>query len=96
MIRRILVGTFAGVIVVACHQAPTELPLPKGTDALADSACANLRRVGCPEGFGSVGGASCTAVVLRASELRALPLECWTTAETSAAAKACGDLRCIR
>lgn len=96
MIRRILVAACAGVIVAACHREPTELPLPKGTDALADSACANLRRVGCPEGLGSVGGVSCKAIVLKASELRALPLECWTTAETSAAAKGCGSLRCIR
>lgn len=59
-------------------------------------ACEGLRRVGCPEGFGSVNGATCERTLATATELRPLPVVCWAQARDAAAAKSCGSLRCVR
>lgn len=80
--------------LVACsHDGPAPRS-PSHEYTAAHNACANLRLVGCPEGNGSVGGVSCETIVMRS--LRPLPLACWTTAASSAEAKGCGSLRCIR
>jgi hypothetical protein len=59
-------------------------------------ACAHLRALGCPEGSGSMGGEPCTVTCTKASSARPLPLACWSDAGSTAEAKACGALRCIR
>lgn len=61
-----------------------------------DRACARLRAIGCPEGSGSMGGEPCTITCQRAVGVRPLPIVCWADAGSSAEAKACGGLRCIR
>lgn len=93
----ILVVLTTAISLLACSaDKPAEVPLPSGTEAQADEACENLRKIGCPEGFGSVGGESCLGVLVNASKLRPLPLACWAHAKTGADAKGCGSLRCIR
>lgn len=92
---RTLIVTLA-VALIGC---PPPRPEPAPSDDLmvdAEAACANLRRLGCPEGHGSVAGVSCPVIVVRASALRPLPLSCWTSAATVIEAKTCGSLRCVR
>lgn len=96
-------------MAVACYDATKPLPPYQpiygpgpGPDDLYSSAkscedaCAHLRDLGCPEGQGSLGGEPCSVTCQRATELRALPLACWSAAKTQADAKACGSLRCVR
>jgi hypothetical protein len=87
--------------LVACYDASKPLPpyTPVVPVATADDcvrACAQLAALGCPEGSGSLGGEPCSVTCQRASELRPLPLACWASARSSAEAKACGSLRCVR
>ena len=88
------------VAVIGCPPPPPQPPPqpPPSDDVMVDAeaACSNLRRLGCPEGQGSIAGLSCAVIVVRASALRQLPLSCWTSAATIAVAKACGSLRCVR
>lgn len=93
------------VSIVACYDATKPLPPYQpvgpgpGPVATADEcvrACANLAAVGCPEGSGSLGGEPCSVTCQRASELRPLPVTCWAASRSSAEAKACGSLRCVR
>lgn len=82
--------------LLGCPPLPPEPPPSDDFMVDAEAACANLRRLGCPEGQGSVAGVSCAVIVVRASALRSLPLACWTNAQTTVEAKACGSLRCTR
>lgn len=76
---------------------PVIPPMPTGeVEGACAAACTNLRVLGCPEGQGSISGASCERGCVAASELRALPLACWSGAADVASAKGCGSLRCIR
>lgn len=87
------------VVATALLGCPPPAPEPPPSDDLtvdAEAACANLRRLGCPEGQGSVAGVSCAVIVVRAAALRSLPLACWTSAQTTVEAKSCGSLRCTR
>src|SRR5215831_4543069 len=87
-----------GLCLVGCplhNPAPTPVDPPYPATAAAE-ACEALRRVGCPEGFGSVDGATCERTLALASELRPLPVVCWARASDSVAAKSCGSLRCVR
>lgn len=101
---RFLLGMLAFVSVHGCYDTSKPLPPyrpiygPAPAD-LADAcvrACANLRGLGCPEGDGSIGGEPCSVTCQRASELRPLPVACWSVAKSTAEAKACGSLRCVR
>jgi hypothetical protein len=86
-------------LATALIGCPPPDPDPPPSDDLivdAEGACANLRRIGCPEAQGSIGGLSCAVIIVRASALRPLPLACWTAAATVSEAKACGALRCIQ
>jgi hypothetical protein len=73
---------------------PDYPPSPVGAD-LAERACENLRRLGCSEGHGALGGTPCSVVIQRAAELRGVPVKCWADAETAVAARGCGSLRCL-
>lgn len=102
-----LVASGAVLIAAGCYDASKPLPphfpdypapAPFGTelDRTCAAACERLRALGCPEGSGSLGGEPCTVTCARASSLRPLPAACWAEAGTTADAKACGALRCIR
>lgn len=85
-----------GAALLGC---PPPSPEPPPSDDLmveAEAACGNLRRLGCPEGQGSVAGVSCAVIVVRAAALRSLPLACWTRAQTTVDAESCGLVRCTR
>lgn len=78
---------------------PEYPPMPRfGADLerACGDACRHLRSLGCPEGSGSMGGEPCSVTCQRAGSVRPLPLACWADAGTSAEAKACGSLRCVR
>ncbi len=77
------------------NPAPTPIDPPYPASAVSE-ACDGLRRVKCPEGFGSVTGATCERTLAVAVELRPLPLDCWARAIDVVAAKSCGSLRCVR
>ena len=69
---------------------------PDGSDDAAKSpcgqACANLKRVGCPEG----GAATCYRACTRQASLERVPVACWISAHDQAAVRSCGpQLRCI-
>lgn len=83
------------ILVLACETSPPALD-PSDDSASFDDVCANLRRIGCPEGHGGIGGTPCTVVLERATQLRELPLACWAGAHDRAEVRACGSLRCIR
>lgn len=80
-------------LVIACTDRDPRYPVEIIPDA--ESACANLRTLSCPEGYGSIGGVSCSEIVSRRHALKSLPLACWMTAKTVVEAKGCGSLRCI-
>jgi hypothetical protein len=90
---------FALLLVLAgCplhNPAPTPIDPPYPASAISE-ACESLRRVGCPEGFGSVTGATCERTLALADDLRPLPVVCWAQAKDQVAAKSCGSLRCSR
>jgi len=78
---------------------PVYPPAPLFTgdvDSACANACANLRRFGCPEGYGSISAETCERRCVIATELRSLPLVCWAKAQDVFEAKGCGSLRCIR
>lgn len=85
-----------GAALLGCPPPAPERPSSDDLMVDAEAACANLRRIGCPEGQGSVAGVSCAVIVVRATALRSLPLACWTKAQTTVEAKSCGSLRCTR
>jgi hypothetical protein len=91
-------AVFVAISLALVGCPPPQPDTPPSDDLAADAevACANLRRLGCPEGSGAVGGQTCAVIVVRASSLRPLPLACWTEATTVTGAKACGSLRCVR
>ncbi len=77
---------------------PDYPPLPPfsgNVDAACEAACTNLRRLGCPEGYGAVSGETCERRCIVAMELRTMPLDCWTRADNVVLAKSCGSLRCV-
>ena len=79
--------------------SPDYPPMPRFGAELqhaCDDACKHLRALGCPEGSGSMGGEPCTVTCQRTGSVRPLPLACWADAGTTAEAKACGALRCVR
>lgn len=91
------------ILALGCQTAPPAEPVyPPAppfvgdVDAACASACSNLRRLGCPEGSGAISGETCDRRCVVAMELRSMPLECWTRAESVVAAKSCGSLRCVR
>lgn len=90
------------IIVLAASLTACGLFAPKPTEPsweVADAcsvACDSLRSVGCPEANGSLGGQSCQAVCIKASDLRPLPLGCWSRAKDAAEARGCGSLRCVK
>lgn len=67
-------------------------------DGACEAACANLRSevVRCPEGFGSVGGVSCTQVCVSRALRGPTPIQCWAEAKSAEEARACGSLRCVK
>lgn len=81
---------FAAVVLLANCQAtaPTPIPVDAGTVA---AACANLAKLGCPEG-----GASCVATIQHASSVGVTDLKpaCLAAAMSQAAARACGSVTC--
>lgn len=92
--RTLIIAAVA--VLAACPPPPPEPPMSDDLMVDADAACSNLRRLGCPEGHGSLAGLSCAVIVVRASGLRPLPLACWANAQNVVDAKACGSLRCVR
>lgn len=99
-------AVLALLIVSACYDETKPLPPyypdyppnpPMGDigDACVQ-ACTSLRRIGCPEGQGAIGGETCERRCIIASELRTLPLACWARAEDVPTAKGCGSLRCLK
>ncbi len=95
------------LVVIALGIAPAcglFAPKPDMTPTLYDAsdacavACDNLASsaVDCPEARGVIGGDSCRTICLRTSELRPLPLGCWSRATDAASARACGSLRCVK
>jgi hypothetical protein len=92
---RIVLLAAALAAVVSCAQKPPSPPRPPLNSAAdCESACINLGRLGCPESKGAISGESCARRCLVASELRSLPVACWTSADSAAEARACGSLRC--
>ncbi len=81
--------------VVGCYDPkrapPVEPNYPPGTtlEEACSVACERLRSIGCGEGHGVIGGATCTATCIRSSELRSLPLACWASSQSPADARAC-------
>lgn len=92
--RSIAISILVSGCSILTPTKPIEPPYVEVTDDCGRS-CANLRTIGCPEGQGSL-AESCSVVCLRASQLRELPLACWTAAKDVVAARSCGSLRCIR
>jgi hypothetical protein len=93
--KHTIAALLCAVLVAACvgpqHHADPPGPADQTS---AENACANFRAIGCPEGYGSIGGVSCIAIILRSP--RPLPLKCWIGAHNAAEAQGCGSLRCIR
>jgi hypothetical protein len=96
---------FSLVLLAACYDETKPLPPyypdyppspPMVKPEEAEVACSNLRNLGCPEGHGAIGGTPCSVVIQRAADLRPLPVACWTLAKSTADARACGSLRCLR
>lgn len=75
---------------------PPSPPFSGDVGEACTGACTNLRRIGCPEGQGAIGGETCERRCIIGMELRAMPLACWAKAEDVPSAKGCGSLRCIR
>lgn len=57
-------------------------------------ACANLARVPCKEGS-TRAGVSCYRGCLEMASHQKIPTLCWSLAESQAAVRACGGLRCL-
>ncbi len=85
------------ILVLACEHGNTAPAIDPSDEAVvAEDVCANMRRVGCPEGHGGIGGTSCAVILERAMKLRQLPLACWAGAHDVAEMRACGSIRCVR
>mgnify|MGYP001025551371 CR=1 FL=1 len=97
---RILIPSLAAACIVACvpKALAPETPFTDDGD-LADAcavACDNLERLECPEAEASRSGETCKDICVRASQLRELPLRCWSEARDVIDVRACGALRCIK
>lgn len=84
------------LLVLAC-ESTTPPPLDPSDEAVVlEDVCANIRRLGCPEGHGGIGGTPCSVTLRRATQLRPLPLACWAEAHDVAELRSCGSIRCVR
>lgn len=68
------------------------VPAPDAAPSIYQASCANLAKLGCPEGL----AANCAAVFEQAQTARMADLKpaCLTAATTQAAARGCGSVRC--
>jgi hypothetical protein len=79
----------AVVLLIDCRTTtPTPIPVDAGT---ITAACANLAKLGCPEG-----GTSCVATIQHASSAGVTDLKpaCLAAATSQDAARACGTVTC--
>ena len=100
MIRRLFGQAPAQALLLAllsCSPAVTTDPTPDdGVDRVCAKACANLRRLDCPEGDAPDGGRSCESVCEQARASHRIDLKplCLASAKTREAARACGTVAC--
>jgi len=74
--------------VSSCSSGPSAIPV---TAATITAACANLAKLGCPEG-----GSSCAATIEHVSSVGVTDLKpaCLATATSQEDARACGTVTC--
>ena len=69
---------------------------PEAAASPCARACANLLRLGCPEGGVTKSGASCYRGCTHMVQLRRVPIACWSGADSIDHLRACGpELRCV-
>jgi hypothetical protein len=57
-------------------------------------ACAQMRALGCPEGYKQDGGDSCDVICTRAMRTLSIAPSCIIDARTRAEVRSCGAIRC--
>jgi hypothetical protein len=85
MVRLILV-----LVLAAAGCSASAPPASSSSDRDVDAACANLARIGCPEGLDP----TCAATIRRASRVLDVRAPCLAIATTPEAARACGSVTC--
>ena len=90
------------VVTVACASegaTRTASPEPPAKDVSGERfavACANLRKLGCPEGEPNARGVTCSASLERASHLAPVDAGCLSNATDVDAVRACGGVDQVR
>jgi len=85
------------LLLTACPPTPSPPPVDEGDGgAPCAVACQHLRDIGCSDGYGVDGGASCedTCDRVQSSHLTDFHLGCLAGARTTTAAVACGSVLC--
>lgn len=84
-----------GVFVMTLHcNRPAPLTIPQ--EGTCESACTNLRKLGCPEGQPSKRGTSCEGICERMlkTKLSDPHVTCVTAATDYESVRACGSVEC--
>lgn len=76
-------------VVAEAEDSPAAVTSPCGR------SCLNWKRLGCPEANPSASGLSCYRVCTTRASLIRIPSKCWSEAQTVAALRACGGIRCV-
>lgn len=84
------------VVAFACAPAAvTPKPIEHTAQTPQGRACETLKALGCPEGSPSRSGLTCVEAWVKLEELRDMPSACVEAAQTVAAVRACGGVRCL-
>lgn len=92
LLAGITVGSACPTPMPPVPPGPTPIQPDAAPGTAAEATCANLQRLGCPEGLRP----DCVVVVQKTIDLRTtdLKLDCLIAAETIAAVQACGTVEC--
>lgn len=96
--KRVALAVFL-VVTLGCPAEPTTPPGPVDRDGIGTplgDACAQLRMVGCPEGFPDRKARTCFEALTKAEKLAAVPAPCLVAAGTEEAVRACGTPSTLR
>jgi hypothetical protein len=100
MTTRVLLSV---LLITCCTREPlppeppiVEVDVDAGAAGPFVRACANLRRLGCPEAETNAAGRPCGQVMMRAGHISVVPTECITDAASVAEVRACGSSNTLR
>jgi hypothetical protein len=93
----------SALLVACCTREPlppeppiVEVDVDAGAAGPFVRACANLRRLGCPEAETNAAGRSCAQVMMRAGYITVVPTECISSGASVAEVRACGSSNTLR